>query len=73
MLLAAHNDSGFHNEYKGHRRSGAHIFVSDNDPEPRWNGPVLTIAQMIKFVMTSAAEAELGALFITNKEMIPLR
>ena len=73
MIFAAHADAGFHNEFRGCSRAGVHIFLSDNDPEPRWNGPVLTIAQMIKFVMTSAAEAELGALFITNKEMIPLR
>ena len=30
-------------------------FKSKNDPEPSWNGPVLTIAKIIKFVMTSAA------------------
>ena len=40
---------------------------------PRWNGPVLTIAAIIKYVMSSAAEAETAALFITAKEMIPLR
>ena len=31
------------------------------------------IAHIIKLVMTSAAEAELGALFITAKEIIPLQ
>ena len=37
-----------------------------------WNGPILTIAQIIKFVMFSAAESELGALYITAKEMVPI-
>ena len=55
MVLAAHSDAGFHNETKGHRRAGAHIFLSENELEPRWNGPVLTIAKNIKFVMNSAA------------------
>jgi hypothetical protein len=34
---------------------------------------VLSIAQITKFVMASAAEAELAALFITAREMIPHR
>ena len=67
MVLEYHTDAGFHNEPKGHSRVGAHIFLSDNDPEPMWNGTVLTIAQIIKFFMTSAGEAELGAVFITAK------
>ena len=38
--------------------------MSENDKEPRNNGAVLTIAQIIKAVMPSAAEAELGGLYI---------
>jgi hypothetical protein len=73
MVLAAHLDAGFNNESKGRSRAGAHIFLSEDEPEPKWNGPILTIAQIIKFVMSSAAEAELGALYITAKELIPIR
>ena len=72
MVLAAHSDAGFNNEYKARSRAGAHIFLSEDDPSPKWNGPVLTIAQIIKFVLASASEAELGALFITAREMVPL-
>ena len=39
----------------------------------RWNGPVLNLAQILKFVMSSASEAELGALFITAQEMVSMR
>ena len=46
MILAAHSGAGFHNESKGRIRTGAHIFLSDNDPIPRWNGAILTIALM---------------------------
>ena len=40
---------------------------------PRWNGPMLTLAQIIKFVMSSASEAELGVLFIPYQEMVAMR
>ena len=54
-------------------REGAHIFLSENNPIPRWIGPILSIAQVIKFVMTSAAEAELAALYITAQKLVPMR
>ena len=34
---------------------------------------MLTISQIIKAVMDSAAEAEMAALYITDKNMIPLQ
>jgi hypothetical protein len=40
---------------------------------PRFNGAVLTIATIIKFVTALAAEAELAALFIAAREMVPHR
>ena len=67
MVIAAHSDAGFHNESKGRTRAGAHVFLTDDEPIPICNGPILTIAQVINFVMSSAAEAELGAIFITAK------
>ena len=73
MILCAHADAGFLNESRSRRRAGAHIFLSENDPYPRFNGAILSIAQITKFVMASASEAELAALFITAREMIPHR
>ena len=73
MVLAAHSDASFLTEPGSRSRAGAHIFLSENDPIPRPNGPVLSISQTIKFVMASAAEAELAASYITAREMIPLR
>ena len=40
---------------------------------PRWSGPVLNLSQIIKFVISSASEAELGAIFITAQEMVAMR
>ena len=73
MILCAHADAGFLNESQARSRAGAHIYLSEDDPFPRFNGAILSIAQIIKFVMASAAEAELAALFITAREMIPHR
>ena len=73
MVLAAHSDAGFHNEFKVQSRAGSHVFPEEYEPTPRWNGPILTIAQVINFSMSSAAEAELGAIFITAKELVPTR
>ncbi len=73
MIQCAHADAGFLNETNSRSCAGAHIFLSENDPFPQFNGTVLSIAQIIKFVMTSAAESELAALFVTAREMIPHR
>ena len=73
MVLCAHSDAVFHNKTKGHIRAGAHIFLSKKYLMPRWNGPVLTLDQIIKFVMSSASESELGEPFITSQEMAEVR
>ena len=73
MVLCAHSDVGFHNDRKGQSRAGSHIFLSENDAMPRWNGPVIKLAKIIKFVMSSASEAELGAMFIITQEMVAMR
>ena len=46
--------------------------MSDKSQFPPNNGAVLNIAQIIKAVMSSAAEAELGAMFINDREAIPV-
>ena len=49
------------------------FFMSADSPDTPNNSAVLTIAQIIKAVMSSAAEAELGALFINFCEAISAR
>ena len=73
MILSAHSNSANLNVSRARSRAGAHIMLYENTPVPSLNGPVLTIAEMIKNVMSSAAEAELSGLFICSKAMIPLR
>jgi hypothetical protein len=73
MVLAVHSDAGYLNESKARSRAGGHFFLSSDIQNPQNNGAVLTIAQIIDAVMSSAAEAELGALFINAKEAVHLR
>jgi hypothetical protein len=72
MILCAHADTGFHNQSMGRSQGVAHISVSKNSPFSKHNGPVLSISQIMKFVMSSAAKARLGTIYTTTKEMVPL-
>ena len=47
--------------------------MSNDSPVPANNRSVITISHIIKAVMYSAEEAELGALFINCREAIPER
>jgi hypothetical protein len=74
MILAIHSDAGYLvNETKVRSRVGGHFFLSRDEQNPPNNGAILTIAQIIDAVMSSAAEAELGALFINAKEAVHMR
>ena len=73
MVLAVHSDASYLSERKARSRAGGHFFMSEDETFPANNGAVLTIAQIIKAVMSSAAEAELGALYINSREAIPIR
>jgi len=73
MTLAVHSDASYLSETKARSRAGGHFFLSENDPFPQNNGAILTLAQIIKPVMSSAAEAELAALYINAREVVPQR
>ena len=72
MILVGHADADYLNVSQSRSRAGAHIVLSEDIPIPLHNGPVLTIVQIIKNVMSSDSEAEMAGLFITAKEMVPL-
>ena len=73
MILSIHSDAGYLNKSKSRSHVGGHFFLSSDVQNPPNNGAILTIAQIIDAVMSSAAEAELGALFINAKEAVHLR
>ena len=47
--------------------------MSNNAAMPANNGAVLNISQIIKTVMTSAVESEIGAMYINAREAVPQR
>ena len=73
MVLAVHSDAGYLNESNARSRAGGHFFLSDHSVYPPNNGAILNVAQIIKNVMSSAAEAELGGLYICAREAVYIR
>ena len=73
MILEVHINTSYLSQKKARSRARGHLFTSNNTTFPPKNGAVFTIYKIIKAVMSSAAEAEIGALFINCKEAIPAR
>ena len=73
VVLAVHSNALYLSETKSRSRAGGGLFCSANEIYPANNGAVLKVSQIIKAVMSSAAEAELGALYINARESVPLR
>ena len=73
MVLTVHSDASYLSESKARSRAGGHFFCIKDELFPTNNGAVLAVLQIIKAVMSSATEAELGALYITAYEAVPMR
>jgi len=73
MILALHSDASYLTEPKARSRAGGHFYMSNDEEVPPNNGAILNVAQIIKNVMTSAADAEIGALYINTRQAIPAR
>jgi hypothetical protein len=69
MTLAVHGNAGYCNEKKAHSRAGGNFFLSNDENFPSNDGAILTHATIIKAVTSSAAEAELGALYLNAKKL----
>ena len=72
-VLACHSDASYLSEPGARIRAGGHFFLSSNVAIPSNNGAVLNITQIIKAVMTSTAEAEIGAIYINARKSVPQR
>ena len=73
MVLAVHSDASYLSESKARSRAGGHFFVAADTEFPHNNGAVHTVAQIIKAVMSSAAEAKIGAMYINARKAVPIR
>ncbi len=72
MKLAIHSNVSYLSEPKARSRAGGHMFMAGMEEIPINNRAVLNILQIIKAVMSLAAEAELGALFINAKTAVSM-
>ncbi len=73
MKLVIHSDPSYLLEPTACSRADGHMFMAGMEEIPINNGAVLNILQIIKAVMSSAAEVKLGALFIDAKMAVSIR
>ena len=72
MILQVHSDAAFDVASESQSRAGGYHFLG-NKNLTKFNATILVIAKIIQGVMASAAEAEVGSLFINAQEAIPIR
>ncbi len=73
MIIAVHSDASYLSKAAARSWVGGHFFCSENSENPSNNGAVHTVSKILKAVMSSAAKAELGALYINSREALPMR
>jgi hypothetical protein len=71
MILHVHSDALYLSAPKAHSRAGDYFFLGslsrDGDPI-KLNGAIHVTCTILKLIAASAAEAELGALFLNAKK-----
>jgi hypothetical protein len=72
MILAVHSNASYLSEANACSQVGSHFFCSTDVSDQSNNGAVLNISKILKAVMSSAAETELGALYINASKAVPI-
>jgi hypothetical protein len=75
MILHIHSDASYLSESEAKSRAGGFFYMGNATKHDKnlTNGAILIISKILKHVMSSAAEAEIGAVFINAKEGAVLR
>jgi hypothetical protein len=73
MRLLIQSNALYLSELKARSRAGGHMFMAGTEGIPINNGAVLNILQIIKAVMSLAAEAKLGTLIINAKTAVSMQ
>ncbi len=71
MVLHIHSDASYLSEANVHSRACGHFFMgwkADPTKPIKLNGAFFTLCAILRFVVASAAEAGLGALFLNCKQ-----
>jgi hypothetical protein len=69
MILHIHSDASYLSENEAKSRAGGFFCMGDTNKNDKklTNGAILIVSKVLKHVMSSAAEAEIGAVFINAK------
>jgi hypothetical protein len=75
MILHIHSDASYLSEKGAKSRAGGFFYMGSSTSTDKnlTNGTILIISKVLKHVMSSAVEAEIGAVFINVKEGAVLR
>jgi hypothetical protein len=75
MILHTHSDASYLSENEAKSRAGGFFYMGDTNKNDKklTNGAILIVSKVIKHVMSSVAEAEIGEVFINAKEGAVLR
>ena len=84
MILHIHSDASYLSEANARSRAGGYFYLSElyanpnkapshDSPLPPMNGAIHVLSTILKNVMASASEAELGALFLNAREAATIR
>ena len=73
MILHVHSDASYLSAPKARSRVGGHFFLNLGAQDPSINGPIHAVCKILKNVVSSAAEAEIAAMFENCKEATVIR
>lgn len=76
MVLHLHSDASYLSEPQARSRAAGYHYLGDDDApnaNARLNGAVLVVSKIMTEVLSSAAEAEVGATFYNGKEACTIR
>jgi hypothetical protein len=71
MIHTIYSNASYLSEPKSQSQAVSHMFMAGDNEIPINNGTIFNILQVIKSVMSSAAEAELAALLSMQKPLSP--
>jgi hypothetical protein len=73
MVLHIHSNASYLSEPQARSRVGGYFFMGDGTQNPPINGALQVISQIMNNVLASAAEAEVGGLFINGQATCPIQ
>jgi hypothetical protein len=74
MILHTHTDASYLTAPMARSRAGGYHFLGDGQPNsPFTNAPIHVLVKIMRNVLSSAAEAEVGAAFLNAQDACPFR